>query len=393
MQNLISSGSFGCVYSPTILCNGHFSTSKSQKNKITKLQLVNFNSLNEDKIGKYIKSNIHNYPFLFGVLTMKCKQKKMIASQLHKTIKKECPILKSNTKTDTNDEVILLEGQKIKGTDIVEDMFVYHSKTIKNKNIKHYVSLSYFINTYSYLLNSIRILNQHKIIHMDLKNDNILVDSKKNIPIMIDFGISFFSNQVHNGILNEIFYVYAPEYILWCPEIHFLNYIIHEKKKIENNSKEEIINMFVDDIMYENTTIFKYIHDSMYQVDIHKAQSRTQSHDTDMKVFKSIYKKELIQFIREIFDKNIHLENPLKLYEKISYYTKTWDMYSVSLLFLKMFRHSKVYFDYETESTYTKEPLEIFNNKIMKCLSSDPRKRPKVEEVIYVMDIIYQNIR
>ena len=405
MQHLISAGSFGCVYSPTILCNGNFSTAKSQQNKITKLQIANFNALNEDNLGKYIKSNVHHYTYLFGVLTMKCKQKKILSMNLHKKIQKECPILKDknpNNNKDkdkdkdiynsiSNEHIVLLEGNKIKGVDIINDIILHHSISLTKD--KHVVFLSYFVNTYSYLLNSIRILNQHHIVHMDLKSDNILMDMKKKVPIIIDFGISFFSHQVNNDILNEIFYIYAPEYILWCPEIHFLNYIIHERNKLMNESKEEIIKTFVEDIMYENTIIFNYIMEGDIQVKKHASDNNNDNNNNDNNNLKAKYKKNLIQYLREIFDNTIHLDNPLKLYESMSMYSKTWDMYSISLLFLKLFRHPKIYFKYNIDTSYTNEPVEIVYNKLIQSLSSDPRERPKVEEMIYVMDILYQNTK
>ena len=144
--------------------------------------------------------------------------------------------------------------------------------------------------------------------------------------------------------------------------------------------------------MYENTIIFKYIMEGVIQVKKHITDNNNNNNNNKLE---TIYKKNLIQYLREIFDITIHLDNPLKLYESISMYSRTWDMYSISLLFLKLFRHPKIYFKfkYKIDTSYTKEPIEIFYNKLIQSLSSDPRQRPKVEEMIYVMDILYQNIK
>ena len=62
-----------------------------------------------------------------------------------------------------------------------------------NKNIikfgirKTFIGL---IDCYTHLLNALLILSDNNIVHYDLKNDNILYDSVKQQPIIIDFGLS-----------------------------------------------------------------------------------------------------------------------------------------------------------------------------------------------------------
>lgn len=61
MSKLLSQGGFGCIYFPSIECNGKSSTSKKY---VTKLQKQDFNADNEINIGKIIKK-IPNYDFFF----------------------------------------------------------------------------------------------------------------------------------------------------------------------------------------------------------------------------------------------------------------------------------------------------------------------------------------
>ena len=46
------------------------------------------------------------------------------------------------------------------------------------------------IHSYNHLLSGINILIKNKVVHYDLKGDNILYDDSRKIPILIDFGLS-----------------------------------------------------------------------------------------------------------------------------------------------------------------------------------------------------------
>ena len=64
------------------------------------------------------------------------------------------------------------------------------------------------------ILNSLKMLKQHSIIHCDLKPENImLVDSKKTDIKLIDFGSSCFeANQIYTYIQSRFYR--APEIML-----------------------------------------------------------------------------------------------------------------------------------------------------------------------------------
>ena len=63
---------------------------------------------------------------------------------------------------------------------------------------------------------------------MILKGTNILFDNNKEIPLLIDFGLSVeyqILNKINSTNLKNMFYVYAPEYYIWSLEIHYLCYL------------------------------------------------------------------------------------------------------------------------------------------------------------------------
>ena len=91
---------------------------------------------------------------------------------------------------------------------------------------KFYIVL---LNSYYYLINSLQILAKHEICHYDIKLNNIMYNSNKDVPIIIDFGLSFIMKQIgsFNDIqkLKSIFYTYSPNYYIWSPEIHLICFI------------------------------------------------------------------------------------------------------------------------------------------------------------------------
>jgi serine/threonine protein kinase len=58
------------------------------------------------------------------------------------------------------------------------------------------------------------------IVHHDLKNGNIMFDDVYDVPIMIDFGLSFTRSELFESPLNiktldKIFYIYYEKYPAW----------------------------------------------------------------------------------------------------------------------------------------------------------------------------------
>ena len=92
--------------------------------------------------------------------------------------------------------------------------------------------LADYFECYRYLLSSLEMLEKAGIVHFDLKSENVIYDKNKNIPIVIDFGLSFFTNSSKYGgserLAEHVFYVYEPNYYLWPIEVHFANMLRHK---------------------------------------------------------------------------------------------------------------------------------------------------------------------
>lgn len=193
-----------------------------------------------------------------------------------------------------------------------------------------------FIQTYYYLMNSIKILQQGLsdesiIIHYDLKNENIVYDKKKGIPIIIDFGISFNKKELFESNdptkLVNIFYSVDNQQG-WCLDIALLSYIMVELFKPSKGEDSIKTTRNVNENIGKN------------EEDVKKLKGLCDDYIGDNKIFKAIEGLRWPEF-REKTKQNWHLYID-------SFVSKTWavfidelikrylywDVYSISICYL-----------------------------------------------------------
>ena len=91
MSKLLSQGSFGCVYYPSLNCQGKSEVSKEY---LSKLQKKDFNSENEKNIGKKIIANIPNYKKHFVPILYVCD---VNISEIDDRELQKCNVVKKNS--------------------------------------------------------------------------------------------------------------------------------------------------------------------------------------------------------------------------------------------------------------------------------------------------------
>lgn len=137
-----------------------------------------------------------------------------------------------------------------------------------------------FIRSYRHLLKAVRILQKGPesnriIVHYDLKDQNIIYDTKRGIPIIIDFGLSFdktvLEQDLHPKTLKEVFYTYYSKYTPWPLDVVVMSYIskVVLLKKGNNDDlmkeiyEKEMVNVEnlkkVCDEFFEKNEIFNWI--------------------------------------------------------------------------------------------------------------------------------------
>lgn len=337
MTKLVGQGGYGCVFYPTLKCDG-----RSTKNYkyVSKLQIYSREIERELRIGKRLKEIPKHYLF-FAVILDTCSVN--INSFLKDSAVKECEVVQKKPK----ENYILSKINYIKGSDLKD----YYNNINDNAT---YLLIT--LNEYYYLLNSLQILIHEKIIHYDIKFENILQDVNNKIPIIIDFGLSFYfpDEKVSDlNILKDYFYIYAPDYYIWCPEIQYISLIV-------NNFKE---GMLLDEKIVKNVT--NQIVEGMGMWDDYSEE------------FKNKYSNELLNFYKQFIGK----ENK-EIIEKLLTFKKTWDNYSLSISFLRQYI-KKIKRSYSED---IKKILISMTELFLYCISPNPDKRPelyKIKEVLY----------
>jgi serine/threonine protein kinase len=268
----INQGTFGCVYRPTLECSSsapNFKIKKHNQNYISKVSFITneqwkqytdsststtqikqliFNGdddanietqpdfIKESFFGKIIQT-IPNHTFYFAPILDTCPidVKKIPLKEYNK-----CKIFNNSSsyeneqihQTQENGGVFI--GSKIKFIqgEFLNSYFKRLFSHVQSKKKTFEWFFSKFYKTFLHLIHGIHLLQNNKepdncIIHFDLKNNNILFDTRKGIPIIIDFGLSFTKSMLfsHPSNLKNIFYVYYDKYPVWCLDIVLLSYV------------------------------------------------------------------------------------------------------------------------------------------------------------------------
>jgi len=257
-HKFLGQGSYGCTITPGLDCKG-----KTNKYVYTvnKIQEVNFNSKNEIEISNLIRK-IKGYNKRFSPILKSC-------------------IVKFNQIQSSKDIISSCETENLFSSNsldpgfIKNEYYMFYMRYIKGDGLKNYLLSTktnylffdnFFYSLY-YLLNSIYLLNQNKIVHNDLHYNNIMVETSTNTPLLIDFGLSFkYKSLLKNSYgfdyryLRKYFFDWR-ELMYWhLMEKKFISFIIDnhspyfnsyvDSDYTENKLTKEIIDIFVNDAFY-----------------------------------------------------------------------------------------------------------------------------------------------
>ena len=219
--------------------------------------------------------------------------------------------------------------------------------------------------TYDYLLGSLQKLIDKGIVHFDIKEPNIMYDEHNQSPILIDFGISFDTNNVTPDKYSTIFYT-KQFYPYWCIDIHILSYITkvitisqYETTTITTQELNQVLDTFINNF---NNFLKKYA---------------VQIEETEIAAFRQKIYTYFAKFDgktwRTLFD---------TLYQPSIY--STWDNYSLAIVYLII---SKTLFIDEATNNTIKSFIELWKSQIF-TLPTQRLTPIKTSEVLHQIPIV-----
>tara|TARA_X000000368_G_scaffold419090_2_gene422345 strand:- start:5555 stop:6658 length:1104 start_codon:yes stop_codon:yes gene_type:complete len=334
MSKLLSQGGYGCVYYPGISCDGYPMT--NEKKVVTKIQSDQEWTRREIAVGNKIV-NIENFLWYFSPVIESCP---IQLTKIDSNLLKNCEVIK---KGDIN--YIVMMVPYINSSSFLKTLF---------KEYNHNILLQLFeIN--KHIFTAIKLLIDNNVVHLDIKAENILFDSVKKTPVLIDFGIAIDITTLNKNTFPDIhknfFYGYHPDYPLWCLEIQFINYILNKKTDYNETLNYDDIQKVCEECILQHARFVKVF--SRNFIDNYCIAA--------IKYYQQYIGKTYQTFIHEIIE--------------LSW--KTWDIYSFALVNLHIY-------SFLFEKGFFKNDLltSVFESVII-SLHYDPTKRYDINTKIY----------
>lgn len=340
-EQIINQGAAGCIYKYGLDCRGI----KLGDKYITKIQRNEKLSDNEAVIGKKV-SQIPYYSDHFAPVIECCDVN-----------------LANYDSTEINKCDFIKKGQQKKKTYkmckipyVGKDTLAEHIYDVFNHTPKQLMKT--IASTYTYLLKSIKILEDNNIIHYDIKENNIICNKYSNTPVIIDFGRSFDITQTKTNIdkYKEIFFVYQPDFDYWCLDINFLMYMFNEigENWREQLVKEEIVLGIIDDF-FGQTRI---------------AMTLQKLHPD--------YKTKQVAYFTKFVGKKWS-----DVFSELIKYIKTWDNYALAITYLEFVMDFAELRKQSTDEGSDSNPIiRKYSDLLTHIIISAPDERPSIGETI-----------
>jgi serine/threonine protein kinase len=304
----LAQGTYGCVYNKEISCNGEDLPINKDK-FVSKVQFQGEGDyIKETEIGKELQK-VFQHDSFFAPILQTCPIDIGVINQeeIHK-----CNVIKKSNSEETEN---LYVSSKIKfvGKESITDYL--ESKLSKEEEIKA------ILETHLHLLKALHKMSflEDPIIHYDLKSNNILLDELYNLPIIIDFGLSFGKSKILKGlenpeILRELFYVYYDNYPPWTIEIILLSYVFQNIVFHQDNHEE--INIEIDKIDKYIEFLQKVVHEFASKNVIFKDDEKKEFTENMIKYISSFETKTLRIFIDDLLGS-----------------WRSWDNYAIAVMY------------------------------------------------------------
>ena len=314
---IIGQGTYGCMYIPEISCD---SKQPTLNKYVSKIQQDNFASRREIKIGKNI-AKIRGYDARFAPIIKTCPVN--VATINGKELA-ACKMYMQAKAAHTTDNLITCKiryvGKNTLGKEL--DSVLLKTQPSKNELNRYCKQLA---ETHTYLLKSLSILNENGVLHLDIKENNVMYDEMNHVPIIIDYGLSY---NVSDLEIDEYaknaanpFGVNVPWYSPWCIEVVMLSYIAKQiQTKADSAYKVDVTRL---DSKIEDLSTFAQMIDNYIDQNLilqHKIFGANEVKD---------YKAGLIEWVKGFKGKTWR-----EVWKMVVASNKSWDNYGLSGLYL-----------------------------------------------------------
>ena len=376
---LIGQGTYGCVYYPGIKCGRK--QPKNPKEYVSKIQSRASKIDNEVNIGKVIQ-RIKNFRYFFAPIIENCN---VDISTLDNKAIESCDLgINKSNKTKFISNKIIYAGKESIGKQINQNMEKIVKTNIKIKNGSTFVTktgnkikkvLTNIIENHIYLLESLLLLEQQNILHCDLKENNIIVDKRNDVVIIIDFGLSKDMNVIktaknyRDGFAN---YSRYETYPTWGIELILFMYIcINVLSDSDINFAN--LNQRIDSLNKLKEIVHSYVEGDEYD-------NRHMNIDATLK---KRYEIKILHYINSFIGKTWR-----EMWDDLLASRNTWDSYSLAQVFY--YELYKLGFNENSLQQYF---MKSYTNLLTEVLLSEPCKRLKTPELIDRLKMIIKSVK
>lgn len=348
---LVGEGSYSCIFRPGIECSRKQLVSKKY---ITKIQKYKETSKHEVEIGNLIKK-IPHYSRYFAPIIESCD---VTVDMLNNDAEaKKCDFIdvssRYRAKTYESNRIAYV------GKNTLADSLLQGAKNVRQ--LENYFRK--WINTHILVLNGVSKLNAVNILHMDMKENNVMCKDKSGRPVIIDFGLSVNSTNIASPDFRAAtaFFSYGANYQPWCLDIAMITYMIHKTKNADveqpdlNAWRTEPATMDAAKTVIKDFTT------------------------TNLEMGKLLSADEIAEFTQNaetyytpLFEGGM-LNSPSlgDVYDELVKYSQSWDNYSTSIMFLSLLKQFGLR-EHAEEFPFMKQYISVLKTVIL----SMPDKRP-----------------
>jgi serine/threonine protein kinase len=313
---LLSSGSYGCVYSPPLPCDME-PAKKPQSTDISKVFATQEEAESEWQKSTLLKSIDPKQTYLLYP-RIQCTTSAQ-AIQANDIAGKECPLFKNQTDPQARFSQLISSNGGKPLYDYMADMY----QTGNPITMIDYLKLLLQIGK------GIQLLNSKGYCHHDIKPNNILVDTN-GIPRIIDFGFLMEYKIIpsdKNRFLEKNYWIHPPEYWVMNKKIKGDSIKPLEKYQYIMNRLNQYNSVFSEKDKSEIIQWYIYFWPS--QCDIEQAYLKAMTGDTlgmmsssDYPYYVDVYSMGImmmymVQFVDEFNDTNFMETDAFKTYKTI----------------------------------------------------------------------------